>query len=341
MAVYDLNALDDKEFEVLCCQILSIVEGKRFERFRPGRDGGVDGRYFSPSGGEVVLQCKHWARTPVASLIRSLEKKEQEKVQKLSPKRYILATSVELTRTDKQKITSIFAPFIASPTDVYGAEDITDLLAENPQVIREHPTLWLASAEVIGLIQNAAILGRSDFSLDRFRIRGARYVQTKNHADALIKLESNGAVVVTGIPGIGKTTLAEQLCFHYVLQGFELCVLGESIEEAEGVFKEGKRQVFYFDDFLGRNYLEALGRHEDSRIVGFLKRIQSDATKRFILTSRTTVLNQAKVLSDQFLIGKVDRAEIEIRVESLEPIDRARILHKHVWHSNSRVNCCA
>jgi hypothetical protein len=111
-------------------------------------------------------------------------------------------------------------------------------------------------------------------------------------------------------------------------------VLGESVEEAEAIYKKDKKQIFYFDDFLGRNYLGALGRHEDSRIVGFIRRIQSDATKRFVLTTRTVVLNQAKVLSDQFDIAKVNRTELEIRVENLDHLDRAHILHKHVWHSD-------
>jgi adenylate kinase family enzyme len=336
MGNYDLSALDDKEFETLVCRLLSIELKYQIERFKPGRDGGADGRFFSEGGGETIVQCKHWARTPVSSLLRSLETTEAPKVAALGPSRYLLVTSIELSRRDKARIKSIFEPFIKTESDVMGHEDLQDLLSRNSDVVKNHPALWLASADVIGMIQNAAILGRSDFSLDEIRQRASRYVPTKSHSAAKARLEKMGAVLITGSPGIGKTTLAEQLCLEYVLGGYQLCALGESIEEAESIYKSDKNQIFYFDDFLGRNYLEALGRHEDSRIVGFIKRVQKDANKRFVLTSRTTVLNQAKVLSDQFGIGKVDRTELEIRVEALDRMDRARILHKHLWYSELR-----
>jgi adenylate kinase family enzyme len=245
-------------------------------------------------------------------------------------------TSLELGRTDKTKIATIFTPHIRSESDVFGNEDIQDLLSKHSEVVKSHPALWLASAEVLSIIHNAAILGRSDFSLEEIRQKARRYVPTTSHSAAKAKLEATGAVLITGLPGIGKTTLAEQLCLEYVLGDYQLCVLGEAIEEAEGIYKSNELQIFYFDDFLGRNYLEALGRHEDSRIVGFIRRVQKDAKKRFVLTSRTTVLNQAKYLSDQFDIAKLDRTELEIHLEGLSRMDRARILHKHLWYSELR-----
>jgi len=331
---HEFKVLDDKEFEILCCQLLSKVHGKRFEYFKRGRDAGVDGRYFNAENTEVVLQCKHWARSSVEALFRSLRNSEFAKVEKLNPARYILATSLELGRKDKKKIAAIFGGFIKNEDDVLGWEDLNQLIGDNPEIVRQHPKLWLSSAEVIGFIQNAAILGRSQYSLQDIRERAVRYVRTANHQLAKDKLEALGTVLITGLPGIGKTTLAEQLSLEYVLAGYELCVLGDSIEEVENVYKTDCEQIFYFDDFLGSNYLEALDRHEDSRIVGFIKRVSKDPKKRFILTSRATVLNQAKILSDRFAIANLDKNEFEIRVTSLEAIDKARILHNHIWYSD-------
>lgn len=334
MAHHDLTALDDKEFEALCCQLLSNYFGHRFERFKPGKDAGVDGRFFANDKQEYVLQCKHWARSPISALIRALRESELPKVAILKPARYFLATSIPLSRNDKRKLASIFTGYMQSESDVFGLEDICDLLSKFPAVYRDHPKLWLSSAEVIGLIENAAIIGRSEYWLNEIRQKAIKYVRTSNHELSRAKLERLGTVIITGLPGIGKTTLAEQLCLEYFLGGYELCVFGQSIEEAEGVLKKDKKQLFYFDDFLGRNYLEALDRHEDSRIVGFITRVSKDPNKRFILTSRTTVLSNAKILSDQFAIAKIDRNEFEISVDSLQPIDKARILHKHIWYSD-------
>ena len=78
MTYYDFSSLNDKDFEVLVADLLSIEHNIRFERFKAGRDGGIDGRYFAPSGGQVIFQCKHWAKSGLAALLRSLKNTEYE-----------------------------------------------------------------------------------------------------------------------------------------------------------------------------------------------------------------------------------------------------------------------
>ena len=100
MTNYDFASLHDKEFEVLIADLLSLEHGTRFERFKAGRDGGIDGRYFAPAGGQVIFQCKHWAKTGLPALLRSLQNTEYPKVVRLNPTRYIIATSLSLSATD-------------------------------------------------------------------------------------------------------------------------------------------------------------------------------------------------------------------------------------------------
>ncbi len=47
MTDYDFSTLNDKEFESLCIDLLSVEFGKQFTRFKADRDGGIDGRYFA------------------------------------------------------------------------------------------------------------------------------------------------------------------------------------------------------------------------------------------------------------------------------------------------------
>ncbi|WP_080771274.1 restriction endonuclease [Comamonas thiooxydans] len=330
---YDFKTLNDKEFEVLATDLLSKRDGVKYERFKPGRDGGVDGRYFSPLGEKTILQCKHWISTPIEKLIKNLAEKELLKVKRLNPDRYILVLSNPLSANDKDNIFKKLSPYLKSPSDILGREDLNDLLSLNEDIERKHYKLWIASSNVLNSLLNKAILDRSDYLLKEIISNAHIYVETENHALALEKLDKLGTVIITGPAGIGKTTLAEQLLLHYTALGYSLYYISEEIKEAESVFESEDEQIFFFDDFLGRNYLEALSGHEGTHIVNFIKRIKKSKNKKFILTSRTTILNQGKSLNDVFENNNIQRNEFEISFDSFTDLDKAKILYNHIWHS--------
>lgn len=333
MTDYDFTTLNDKEFEVLCTDLLSLRDNVRYERFKPGRDAGVDGRFFRADGSEVILQCKHWVTSPLERLVKHLQTDELPKLAKLNVARYVLALSHPLARTDKTKIETLFKPHIQSASDVLGREDLNDLLARHPKVERRHYKLWIGSSTVLQYLLNKPIHDRSAFAVDEILNDAKLYVPTKNHDAAIEKLEKLGSVIITGPAGIGKTTLADHLALHYVTKGFTLVRIADEIREAESVYEADREQIFYFDDFLGRNYLEALTGHEGAHIVQFIKRVGKDRKKRFILTSRTTILNQGKLLIDVFQTNNLDKNEFEVTLSSFSEMDRARVLYNHMWHS--------
>jgi hypothetical protein len=331
MPGYELSRLNDKEFEALATHIVSGLTSTRVERFKPGKDQGVDGRFFVVGHQEGIVQAKHWEKTGVVALRAYLTKTEAPKVAKLKPARYLLVTSVHLGRSDKQSISDIFSPYIKSPADILGNEDIQDYLRDHPEIARQHYKLWLASAEVLTLMFNAPIIGRSTFKTDEVIAFSPKYVATQSHQEALKLLDEMGSIIIIGEPGIGKSTLAEQLVLNYAVDGYELCFVQNALEEAEGVWANDRKQIFYFDDFLGRNYLEAIGRNHDSHVLAFMRRVQKDKTKRFVLTSRTTIMQQGKSLSELFRVYNIDQKEFEIRITDLSAIEKARILYNHIW----------
>lgn len=333
MTNYDFKTLNDEDFEILTTDILSAEYSERFQRFKKGRDQGIDGKYYSVNDGLVIFQCKHWPESSLSTLLSSLRNKELPKVKLLKPEKYIFVTSQGLSASNKTEIKTIFSPYILDDSDIYGKEDLNDLLRKYPYIEQSHFKLWLHSAKMLDIFANSAIIGRSNFTLDEIIEKNARYVPTNNHTNALEILDKNNVIIITGEPGIGKTTLAEQICLHYISQDFQLCVGANSIDELESFYKENTKQIFYFDDFLGRNFLEALERHEDTHIVGFIKRINKDSTKRFVLTSRTTVLNRGKSLTELFSHEKINRHEFELEVKSLSAYDKAKILHSCIWYS--------
>lgn len=330
---YDFRSLNDKEFEALACDLLGEHLGRKFERFKAGKDAGVDGRFFLSDDQEVVLQCKHWPNTPIAQLINKFSKSERPKVAKLKPAIYYVAVTNNLSRKDKTKIKIALSPYIKNESFIYGAEDLNDLLGSANDIERRHYKLWLHSSSVLSHMMNHAIVGRSEHTFEEIRADTARYAITENHRLALAQLENLGVIIVTGEPGIGKTTLANHLCLNYIAQGYELVVVSDDIKEAENILNDDSRQIFYFDDFLGRNYLEALNGHEGKKITQFIKRIARNSNKKFVLTSRSTILNQGKLLIDVLAHDNLQRNEYEMKIASLSDIDKAHILYNQIWHS--------
>lgn len=331
---YDFNKLNDKEFEAFSVDLLGEHLKSRIERFKAGKDLGVDGRYFISRKQEAIIQCKHWAKSGVDALIRQLKKEESPKLNRLNPARYFLVTSLPLSRTNKADIGKALSPWLQSESDIFGQEDLNAILSGYPKVEERHHKLWFSSVTIMSRLQNASIKGRSDFEVLEAKAFAPKYIFTSCHNEAIEKLDKLGAIIITGEPGIGKSTLAKQIVLQYALEGYEVCCIAKNPEEAENLWQEGIPQVFYFDDFLGRNYLDALNRHEDSHIIGFIKRVRSDTSKRFILTSRTTVLNRGKLLTELFKIENLNHNEHELTINQLSLIDKARILYNHIWSSN-------
>lgn len=331
--IYDFSQLNDKEFEILSMDLLSIFFRKKIERFKPGKDSGVDGRFFSDSKQEIIVQCKHYLKSGYRLLISSI-KKEAINIKKIKPEQYIFVTSLPLSRNNKKEIKNIFYPYIKIDNNILGQEDLNDLLSSNPKVEEKHFKLWISSTTVFNRILNNAIKGRSEFEIEQIRKRTCKYVPTRSHYEALKILNKNNVLVISGEPGIGKTTLAENLCLQYVSKNYEFFDIEETLSEAENVYKRGEEQLFYFDDFLGSNYFEAIENKKDSHIMKFIERVKNDNTKKFVLTSRTNILNSGILYSSIFSTKKIQKNEFLLTIEKLNDLEKAKILYNHIWFSH-------
>ncbi|WP_111307423.1 restriction endonuclease [Confluentibacter sediminis] len=334
---YDFSKLNDREFEALGASIIGKILGKRVEVFKAGKDGGVDGRFWIDNTKEGIIQCKHYVQTPYSNLISKLKSEELAKVIKLKPDKYIFITSKNLSRQNKQEIKTIFNPFIKREDDILGKEDLNDFLSkkENQDIVEQNYKLWITSSSILDLIYNNAIKGRSKSTIGEIKDNAYKYAITENHKKGLNILKENNVVIMTGEPGIGKTTLADNLALYYTAKGYEFCDIEENISEAENIFRESEKKkiLFYCDDFLGSTLYDAINNKRDSHIVKFINRVRNDNSKKFILTSRTNILNKAYSLSHRFQNGKIRDNEFLLRVENLTNIDKAKILYNHIYHS--------
>ncbi|MFA5072123.1 MAG: restriction endonuclease [Candidatus Pacearchaeota archaeon] len=329
---YDFSTLNDKELEILATDLLSIFYNCRIERFKAGKDSGVDGRFFSPEKKEIIIQCKHYLKSGYSKLITNL-KSESLKVKKINPEKYIFVTSLPLSRKNKEEIKSIFYPYIKQADDIFGKEDLNVLISNQPEIEERHFKLWINNTTVLKRLLNNAIKGRSEFELGEIIKRSCRYIKTDSYLEALKELKDKRVIIISGEPGIGKTTLAENLCLYFASKNYEFVSIQESLSEAENIFEKTKKQIFYYDDFLGSVYLEAIENKKDSHIVSFINRIRGDKNKLFILTSRTNILNSGIYYSKEFSVSNVKKNEFMLIIKNLSKIDKAKILYNHIYFS--------
>ncbi len=334
---YDFSTLNDKEFEQLSRDLLNVKLNINFQDFKSGKDSGIDLRYSSTNNKNyIVAQAKHYAKSGYTQLKRAL-KKEVPNVVKLNPKRYIVVTSVNLSAKNKDEIVDIFSPYLLSANDVIGNEDMNAFLSENPEIEKSWFKLWLSSTAVLEAVLYNAAKGKSIFFEAEIKRRISLYVNIDRFSDAYDILRQNNYILITGQPGVGKTTLANLITYDLLAKGFELIYIDDDIKDAENIFSVDptKKQLFYFDDFLGSNYFEIINpKTTESRFVNFLERVKRSPNKVLILTTRTTVLLNALTRYEKLNRTKIDLARKEIHLGEYSQLEKARILYNHLYHSS-------
>ena len=100
MANYDFRNLSPIDFETLVRDLLQKELKIRLEDFSPGKDQGIDFRYSQNTRRTLIIQCKHYVESRFSVLYRNL-KNELSNVRKISPQRYIIATSQGLNSQKK------------------------------------------------------------------------------------------------------------------------------------------------------------------------------------------------------------------------------------------------
>lgn len=332
---YNFSSINDKDLEDLTRDLLSKELKVNFQTFKRGKDKGIDLRYSTNDNeNEIIIQVKHYTNSKYSNLKSDLKNKELPKVEKLNPKRYIVVTSLPLSLGNKEEIKKVLSPFVSCTGDIYGQDELNGLLIKYPEIEESHFKLWLSSTTVLKRILNNALKGRSEFAVKNIENRIKKFVPSKNHQNSVEILNNKNFILITGAPGIGKTVLANILTYQLLAEDFELVYINE-IREAEDAFQNNKKQVFYFDDFLGTITLDLTSsRNADATLINFIERIKNDNQKRLILTCRTTILNQAKEKSEKIDNSKIDISNHEVKIEDYGKLEKAKILYNHIYYSN-------
>lgn len=327
MGDYDFRSLSPIDFEDFARDLLNAAYGLSLVSFSVGPDGGVDLRDRARG---VIVQCKHRPDATRAQLIATV-KSEVEKVAHLSPTRYYLVLSASLTPAVEQDIVDMFGN---QEVEVVHRGALNALVAKHPDVERIHFKLWLSSSLAIERLLNSGQWQRSEALIHRIRERAQLFVHTPYYEQALELLQENHVAIISGAPGVGKSTLAEMILLALSEDGWTVVnIVSDAVEAFRHSATPGERVAFFYDDFLGQTNLEGGAKNEGetlNHLIDSLRR--GDGDRVLLMTSRQQILNQVLNGSDDRL-RRIEGANAEIRVElrRLSEVDRAKILFNHLY----------
>ncbi|MFD3910760.1 restriction endonuclease [Streptomyces sp. NPDC058603] len=325
--------MTDHDFEVVCRDLFSDVLGIPLEIFPRGRDRGIDLRHTGPAG-TTVVQCKHWPRATQKTLIGRLIKDELPKVRALAPDRYIVATTVGLTVDGKEKLCGAFAPYVRDTGDLYGVDEIVAEILRRPDLVRRHFRLWLSSTAVLQTVLNQDRYLRSSWLQKRLPRVADTFVPHEGFERMKQLLDTRQVCVVAGIPGVGKTTVALMLAAWLMGNGYEVHEISQDVDEIGTLWRDDTRQVFLYDDFLGRTTLDApLNKNEDNRLLSVIREIQETPGKALVMTTRDYLLEHARLRHDRLAAPDVSDVVSVVRLTDLDLRVRGQILYNHVHRS--------
>ncbi|KLI14025.1 restriction endonuclease [Brachyspira hyodysenteriae] len=329
---YDLTNLNDYEFELLIRDILEKKLGIELRTYAKGKDDGIDIQCYYTENNTIV-QVKHYCRSTYSSLLNSL-KKELEKIDKLKPEKYYIVTSLPLTPNNVKNIYNMFSSYMSDTSNIIDLSEINKLLEENTDIVERHYKLWLSSSSILQIINNQNILIDCEYLIDDIKKEKHLYVQTSFYKKSIDILDKNHVIIITGDPGVGKTTLSKMLVLFYLEKNYNVRYSSDSsIKDIKKSILKGKnKEVILIDDFLGQHYLEL--KENYAKELKTLISHSKTCNKKLILNTRITIMNEAKNFFIEFNEIIKDNDTVLIDLNEISNYEKALILYNHMYFSD-------
>jgi hypothetical protein len=266
-------------------------------------------------------------------------KKEAKKIEKLDFTTYLLVTSLSLSVLQKEKVVNQLNNKIQSK-HIITKDDLNYLLGleSNHYIEFKYPELWMKSINIHQKIFHIGFLNHSKFITEKIFSSLMNFVPHKHFNQVVNHLEKSNIVIISGNPGIGKTTLSYALISHYIyFKKFQLIDLSyRKIQEAESFLYQEKPTVFFIDDFLGKIKLNK--GNDYSQLLYFMIEKIENSNHKLIITSREYILRRAN--KELFPINEINKfiTKNVIELKSFTRRIRTEILFNYLNNNNLPVS---
>ena len=226
-------------------------------------------------------------------------------------------------------------------------DDLNRLLAQEQyqNVERTHYKLWLSSTNVLtGLVDEIVhrdILTESSYELEEIKSSVKVFVQNPSFVRAIDILDKFRYVLISGEPGIGKTTLGRSLVAYFLQRkGYQDFIYANTVGIARKRYKENEKQIFFFDDFWGDTFKdEKFPHNEEKHLLRFIKQVSESSNKILILASREYVLQQGMAeYQNEQLSKTLNIGKCFLQLEDYSELIRTKILFNHLYFSRLEWN---
>ena len=331
---YTFETISGRDFEFLCRDLLqrkiTTETGKKFyfNSFSEGKDRGIDG-IFQNEEEKIILQCKRYKS--FNSLYFELKNIELQKIKSLNPSRYIFVTSIDLSESQVQKLFALLSNHVRDINDIIGQSMINNMLSCYPDIELNYPKLYFNSINVLNRVIHAGTFNQSDNKIKEYHKVSKFYVADESFQQALNILKEKRYVIISGDPGVGKSTLAGMLSLYFVGKDYEFIFLRRGISEGNNVWQDNKKQIFLFDDFLGSTSFDGFSRNEDRELYDFIKNVQASTNKLLLITTREYVFRQAIIKYPE--LEDLHITKCIIRQKEFTDAFKINILYNYLYHS--------
>jgi energy-coupling factor transporter ATP-binding protein EcfA2 len=166
------------------------------------------------------------------------------------------------------------------------------------------------------------------------------FVSTRWYLEGIAALEYHKIIIITGNPGVGKSTLTKMLALYCVDNGYSLrCVSTNDPDNLKAAMLVDRsiKELVIMDDFIGQRYEDIIQVKEGS-LLSLIKYITSSENKILIMNTRMAVYRNANERFEKLRRYLKMNPIHEIQINDFSKDEKAEILRNFLLRNEAVYN---